>query len=317
MTTTRSLRLRRVLGGVATLATLPYVTMKLSWLTGHLVGVTDPALVAGAGMPAMNVATVLLDLCVIALAVALASRAALRLPALPVLLPAWVATGLLVPIALVSLPLTLAAPPGSGIGLAPWVHPMVYGGFTVQAVCLLGSFAAYARERWWGRVTGPGPVPVAARGLLRALSGGGAVTGVLAAGLHVLAGAPSGRAIDLVATGVTAILVLTGVAGTLRLTGGRSGPVAVLGAWTGSAVAFAGGLYGVVVTMGATALGGAGSAAWGLAQVSSLLSGFALAVAGLLALAGSPSGSAGPAAVPVPDRTGVRWPHPAPARTLG
>ncbi|MBC3191381.1 hypothetical protein H7X46_09940 [Pseudonocardia sp. C8] len=296
-----TLTARRALGAVAALATLPYVTMKLAWLTGNPVGITDLRAVAGAGMPAMNAITLLLDVCVIALAAALGSRAALRAPALPVLLPAWVATGLLVPIALVSLPLTLALPDAGDPGLAGWVRPMVYGGFTVQGLCLLLSFALYARERWGARLAAPGAAPEPVRPLLRATAGGGAVTGVLAAGLQLLHTGLTGDPVALVAAVVPAALVLAGVTGVLLLARGRSGGVVVTAAWTGSAVAFATGLYAVAVTMGATELSmGGSSPAAGLGHVCGLLAGFALAVAGLLAVSGSAPGRTADAPAPGP-----------------
>lgn len=287
-TRTGTLTTRRVLGGVAALATLPYVSMKLAWLTGNPVGVLDPQILEGAGMPAMNAITLLLDLCVVALAVALGSRAARRLPAPAVLLPAWVATGLLVPIALVSLPMTLALPTPDEPGMAAWVHPMVYTGFTVQGACLLAAFALYARDRWGARLADPSPAPDAVRPLLRAVVGGGTVTAVLAAGLRVLGGALTGEPIALVPATVTAALTLAGAAAVLALAAGRSGTALVTTAWIGSAVAFADGLYATAITMGATELSaGDGSPAAGIAHVAGLLAGFALAVAGLLTVSGS------------------------------
>ncbi|OLL71994.1 hypothetical protein Ae168Ps1_0367c [Pseudonocardia sp. Ae168_Ps1] len=299
---------RRILGAAAALATLPYVTMKIAWLTGNPVGVTDPRILEGAGMPVMNAITVLLDLCVVALAVALGSRTALRFPVLPVLLPAWVATGLLVPIALVSLPMTLVLPPATATGMATWVHPMVYGGFTVQGVCLLTAFALLARDRWGARVTTHHRAEDAARPLLRALAGGGAVTAAVAAGLRVVGGWGSGDPVVLVPAVVTAVLIVIGVAGIVGLTAGRPGwPVAVA-AWVGSAVAFADGLYATATTMGATELAvGGGSPATGVAHVAGLLAGFALAVAGLLSM--SRPGAALPGAGHgVPDEIRVQSP---------
>lgn len=300
-----TLTTRRVLGGVAALATLPYVSMKIAWLTGNPVGVLDPRILEGAGMPVMNAITVLMDLCVVALAVALGSRGALRLPALVVLLPAWVATGLLVPIALVSLPMTIALPTPDEPGMAAWVHPMVYGGFTMQGACLLAAFALYARDRWGARLADPSPAPDAVRPLLRAVAGGGAVTAVLAAGLRVLGGALTGEPIALVPAAVTAALVLAGAAGVLLLASGRPGTAVVTTAWVGSAVAFADGLYATAITMGATDLAaGAGSPAAGMAHVVGLLAGFALAVAGLLAVSGSATGT--PAVSSAPGHAVIR-----------
>lgn len=299
-TTRDTITTRRVLGAVAALATLPYVSMKIAWLVGNPVGVLDMRVVEGAGMAAMNAITLLLDACVVVLAVTLGSRAALRLPALPVLLPAWVATGLLVPIALVSLPMTLLLPRPDDPGLAAWVHPMVYGGFTVQGACLLAAFALYARDRWGARLATPAPAPDAVRPLLRAVVGGGVVTAVLAAGLRILGGVLTGEPIALVPAAVTAVLGLAGAAGVWRLAAGRSGTALVTSAWVGSAVVFAEGLYATAITMGATELSaGAASPAAMLSHVVGLLSGFALAVAGLLAVSGSVAGAPRTAGAPL------------------
>ena len=75
------------------------------------------------------------------------------MPAVLLLIPVWVGTGLLAPIAL-GVPLGLAAqaiaggsPVPAHNGLHGWVYAVVYGGFAVQAVCLLTAFALYARDR--------------------------------------------------------------------------------------------------------------------------------------------------------------------------
>lgn len=297
-----TITIRRVLGGVAALATLPYVSMKIAWLVGNPIGVLDMRVVEGSGMAVMNAITLLLDACVVVLAVTLGGRAALRLPALPVLLPAWVATGLLVPIALVSLPMTLLLPPPDDPGMAAWVRPMVYTGFTVQGACLLAAFALYARDRWGARLATPTPAPDAVRPLLRAVVGGGVVTAVLAAGLRILGGVLTGEPLALVPAGVAAVLVLAGAAGVWRLAAGHSGTALVTTAWVGSAVAFTDGLYATAITMGATELSaGAASPAALLSHLVGLLSGFALAVAGLLAVSGSTAGTRPVGADPTAD----------------
>lgn len=277
----------------AALGTLPYLLLKTFWLTGNPVGVTDPALVSSPSMHALNATTVVLDLAVVALAFTLASAWGRRLPAVAVLLPAWVATGLLVPIALTGLPAALvavASGSGDALGLATWVRPMVYGGFTWQAVFLLAAFAVYARERWSGSVRRPGPAdgPVAA--LLRACVGGGVAMVALGSVLSVLGGVLDGGWVALVAGLTNAAFPLAGAAGVLALArgrvDGRSRTVAVVAAWCGSAAAFAGSLWVAVATLGATDVAATGNPASGLGLLCCLLGGFALAVAGLLAVSG-------------------------------
>nr|WP_145983336.1 hypothetical protein [Pseudonocardia sp. AL041005-10] len=273
-------RPRRALGAAAAAGTLPYLALKTAWLTGHPVGLSDPALVAGGSMALLNAITVGLDLCLVALAVTLGSRYPLRASAVVVLLPAWVATGLLAPITLVSFPLTLLFPDTAGTGMEPWVRPTVYGGFAWQGVFLLAAFALLARERWGSGPRPAGPAPELGRVLL----GGGAVTGVLGAGLGVAYGALSGSVPLLVQSLVAAAVAVAGIGGAAALVRGTGGPLAVLTAWTGSAVPFADGLWAAVTTMGGSPLSAAGAPAYGLGNLAGLLSGFALAVAALVAV---------------------------------
>ncbi len=286
----------RPLAVAATLGTLPYVILKAFWLTGHPVGVDDPGLLESTSMVALNAATVVMDLAVVALAFTLASAWGRRLPAVAVLLPAWVATGLLVPISLIGLPAAVvAAAAGSGdaMGLAAWVRPMVYGGFAWQAVFLLAAFAVHARERWSGAVRRPAPADGPVATLMRACVGGGVATAVLGAALAVLGGVLAGGWLGGVAALTTAVFPLAGAAGVLALargrTVGRVRTVAVVAAWCGSGAAFAGGLWTAVTTLGTTDLSAAGNPATGLGQLCCLLAGFALAVAGLLAVSGAAS----------------------------
>lgn len=283
----------RPLAVAAALGTLPYLLLKTFWLTGNPVGVEDPALISSSSMVALNAATAVLDLAVVALAFTLTSAWGRRLPAVAVLLPAWVATGLLGPIALTGLPAALvAAATGSGdaLGLAGWVRPTVYGGFTWQAVFLLAAFAVYARERWSAAVRRPAPADGPVATLLRACAGGGVATAVLGAVLALLGGVLAGGWVPVVGAAANAVFPLAGAVGVLALArgrvAGRARTAAVVAAWCGSAAAFSGGLWTAVTTLGTTDLAAAGNPAAGLAELCCLLAGFALAVAGLLAVSG-------------------------------
>jgi hypothetical protein len=157
MAADRLTRIRIAAGIAAVAACLPYAALKIAWLAGSSVG---SATAAGAGSlhdgrhTVGNAATLAMALAAVLLALALTHRRGQRLPAAVVLIPVWVGTGLLAPIAL-GLPVGLVAQAFVGGSPAPadnelqgWVYAVVYGGFVVQAIALLTAFVLYARVRW-------------------------------------------------------------------------------------------------------------------------------------------------------------------------
>ncbi|MFG2287251.1 hypothetical protein ACGFOU_14510 [Streptomyces sp. NPDC048595] len=151
-----------LLGRTAVLACAPYLTLKLLWVLGSDVGVVDPHRIGRAVWVAANVFTFLLDAIAAVVAHTLTRPAGRRTPAWLLLLPLWMASGLLVPLLTGVVGGTLAGlitggrnPLGSGDFLAPWVFYVVYGGFLVEGVTLLGAFAVYAHQRWGGLLRGP------------------------------------------------------------------------------------------------------------------------------------------------------------------
>src|ERR1041384_23101 len=91
----------RMLAGAAVIVgTLPYLTLKLLWLTGSTVGLTDPAFADDTSLHYLNLATAGMDLVAVLVALALTQNWGLRLPAWLVLLPIWIGTGFLAPILL-------------------------------------------------------------------------------------------------------------------------------------------------------------------------------------------------------------------------
>ncbi|MGV9268590.1 hypothetical protein ACWDRR_28430 [Kitasatospora sp. NPDC003701] len=158
MTTTTSVgRVRGVAAGVAVAATLPYLSLKLLWLTGHPVGAGDhPEQLDDLWL--VNLLSFGMDAIAVLLALAFVRPWGRRAPAGLLAFPMWVATGLLGTI-LMALPLFLlstlvfgpeeaSAADGAGDGPAGWVFPVVYGGFAVQGVALITAFLLYARQRW-------------------------------------------------------------------------------------------------------------------------------------------------------------------------
>ncbi|MBO1420209.1 hypothetical protein, partial [Streptomyces sp. FH025] len=150
-------RVRAGAAWTAVAATVPYLTLKLLWLTGHPVGADDPEELDRLWL--VNLLTFGMDAIAVALALAFVRPWGRRAPAGLVAFPMWVATGLLGTI-LVALPLVLLStlllgPEHSdrhddGKGLGSWVFFMVYGGFTVQGLALITAFVLYARRRWAG-----------------------------------------------------------------------------------------------------------------------------------------------------------------------
>jgi len=134
-------------------ACVPYLVLKVLWLSGNMIGWNDKSQAGDAVHVVGNVATVGMDLIAIGIVLAFTFRWGQQLPAWLVLLPMWVATGLLAPIALgVPAGALVGALQGSlvvqGNGLDGWVYAVVYGGFTVQAGAMAAAFLLYARTRW-------------------------------------------------------------------------------------------------------------------------------------------------------------------------
>lgn len=160
----------RLLVWVAAASCVPYLVFKGLWLGGRRIGITSAAgatEMTSARFVAGNSVTIVLECCAIALAFALTRPWGRQLPAPVVLLPMWVATGLLTPIVL-GLPAGLVlqalsggSPIPQGQDLSWWVFAVVYGGFTLLGVCLAAIFVCYARDRWPDTV---GAAPATPRG---------------------------------------------------------------------------------------------------------------------------------------------------------
>jgi hypothetical protein len=289
--TATSTRAERAVGWAAAAGTLPYLTLKAIWLSGNPVGVVDPAVMAGPAMGVLNGVTVLLDLLVVALALALTQPFGRRLPAWSLLLPMWVGTGLLLPVAISILPATLllaAEGAGSPDFLEAWVRPLVYGGFAWQAIFLLGAFVGHARRRWADVVATPGVASRAVAPLLRVVAAGGVGTAAVSAGLHLVLAATSGSLAAGASATVGAGFAVAGAAGVLLLVRDTTAHrwLATAAAWIGSAAMFSWGLWATANTVVGTPLAVADPLA-GAANLTGLLAAFALAIAGLLALLGT------------------------------
>ncbi|MEV8425545.1 hypothetical protein [Streptomyces niveus] len=227
----------RALRAVAIASCLPYITLKILWIAGDRTGVPDGSTLLDhrARMAVANGVSVVLDATVVVLALLLTQPWGRRVPAWLLVLPMWVAAGLLAPI-MTGYPLQLAASVVEGSRPAPsnsepfldaWVFGVVYGGFILQGLTLGALFVRYARRRWghlWrGRVGDP-PATTAIRAAVTA----GSLLALLPAVMHLLwaAGATTGLSADRVESrstdfylveGVNGLFAVVAVVGTLLL----------------------------------------------------------------------------------------------------
>lgn len=275
-------RVRAVARVIAITACLPYIGLKTAWMAGSRVGIPDGSelLTPGAGVAVVNVLTVLMDASVILLALLLTRPWGRRVPAWLLVVPVWVASGLLLPI-MTAYPLQLAVrllggddgkPSGDGGPdpfLDPWVFGVVYTGFILQGLALGTLFALYARERWghlWqGSLRSLPRTPTAPA--LRATAVAAALLALVPGAAHLLwatgstAGLNAGRVAErtsdhYVLATVNALFAAVAAAGVLLLAFRRGGRlplrVPLVLAWAGSAqMACWGGWLSVAALIGA------------------------------------------------------------------
>jgi hypothetical protein len=186
---------------VAVAACVPYLTLKVAWASGSRIGIPDGSslLEHHTSMIIGSLESALLDSVVVVLALLLTQPWGRRTPVWLLVIPAWVATGLLSPI-VVGYPLQLGArllgataAPSGGPAARPllheWVFTVVYTGFIAQALALGALFVLYAGSRWGHLWTGgisalaqPGPT----RGVQRATALMASVVMVLPMTTHLL-----------------------------------------------------------------------------------------------------------------------------------
>jgi hypothetical protein len=251
MSAPRTVTWRSAVLVVAVASCLPYLVFKLLWLSGAMIGVTDSqgaALMNDSRHVIGNYVTVAMDLAAIGLVIALTSRWSRRLPGWLLLVPAWVATGLLAPIA-IGLPVGLVVqmlsgsngPVGSLDGLAGWVFATIYGGFAVLGCCLAVLLAVHVVQRWPDAIrTGPrrpaGVVPILCGAAMLGYACALLVWSVTGPG----AGGPVGfqSVTQRTVLAVTGVLVAVGfVSPFARRSAAGSRRWATVGAWLGCSVA--------------------------------------------------------------------------------
>ncbi|MFD5143337.1 hypothetical protein [Streptomyces sp. NPDC058401] len=265
---------RRFLRAAAIAATVPYLTLKTAWLAGSHLGIPDGSVLLEPGSPfftVLNGLSLVMDSSVVLLVLVLTRPWGLRVPAWLLVLPVFIATGLLTPIVL-GFPGQLLLRVG-GLGpdetaqaaqppfLDPWVFNVVYPGFIIQAIALTGLFVPYARERWgrsWQGVLGarlPSPTGVVA--------GAAAAVAAVVAAMHLYwaFGGTAGHNADQIAqyssdagavSFVHALCALTAAAGAVLLARGgeRRAWWPLVIAWTGSAATLCWGMWMMTAVLG-------------------------------------------------------------------
>lgn len=272
------LRVPRLIAGYASVASaLPYLTLKIVWLSGGSLGASNPGVMRDRSMIALNAITAGMDLIAIALALAFTHRWGLRIPAWLLLPPMWVASGLLatfvvgVPVAMLEGLLSDGLPRVSRGPVQPWVYLVVYTEFAGLGIGLMAAFFLYARRRWAAVLERPAHAvrPSALHDLEKVLANAMAPAAVALALLHLAwafgatVGLPQAAAarrtiVGVIMNGIDGVLILGAAAGTLMMVhriGGRT-PfwVPLTMAWLGAGSLFGWGAWRLINVLGGTAL---------------------------------------------------------------
>ncbi|MFG1999310.1 hypothetical protein ACGFNU_09220 [Spirillospora sp. NPDC048911] len=293
----RSWTVRRALCFATVAACLPYIALKLVWLAGGDLGVSGDAATEmhGTAFEVANAITMGAELVAVLIVFAFTYPWGRRIPAWLVLVPMWVGTGLLAPIAL-GLPLGMvvqAIAGGSPVpdnedsgDMANWVFAVVYSGFTIQAITLVGAFVLYARSRWphLFRMAAKELRPGATRSIQVLFVNGSALVAA-AVGVTQLGWAFGGgdlggdprfvTAAQRTFVGIGGPLAFAGALGALALVHRRGRlPGALAAAWVGAGYLFAWGLFS----------GGTGESS-AMIHIFGAIAGLLLAIASILTLA--------------------------------
>ncbi|WP_344893663.1 hypothetical protein [Actinomadura meridiana] len=301
------LRLGVCLATVA--ACVPYLTIKLAWLSGSTVGWDDPEAAKDSALYVGNAITMGMDAVAVAVVVAFTFRWGLRLPAWLVLTPMWIGAGLLAPIvvavpigALVQTLFSSAPLTASDNPLQGWVYGVVYTGFSFQAVGLITAFVLYARRRWPDVFTvRTKDVPRGATHSLQALLAYTATVFALvfaAAQFYWAFGGTSGLtadeldyrgAVQRLADGIMGVLALVGAAALVAIVRRGARPprfaVPLAGVWLGAGTTFTWTLFELITKLGDPEFLDSGSAsALNLSGLAGLIAGLLMGVTGAVLL---------------------------------
>jgi hypothetical protein len=294
---------RLVIGYGAIVCAVPYLALKIIWLTGGQLGVANPAFMRD--LATLNIVTALMDVVFIGIVLAFTHEWGLRIPAWLLLPPMWVASGLLarfvvaVPIVTISQAFAMESirvPPGGPV--EPWVYAVVYSGFTGMGVGLMCAFALYAHARW-SAVFGSGPlagrldvhVPLAIIAALMAVAGSAMhLAWAFGGTIGLRPDLAAGRTFSsYVLNAIDAAMGIGAASGILLMVLGRDRPIpyraaVVTAAWIGSGFLFAWALWHLINVLGETALVRDRVEGMALINVLSLLRLLAGLLIGLLSL---------------------------------
>ncbi|MFC5180997.1 hypothetical protein [Actinomadura harenae] len=298
--------LRLAIAYLTCAACAPYIVLKLIWLFGGNLGVNEAGWMHTTKVEVANAITLTLDATAILIVLAFTFGWGLRLPSWLVVVPIWVGTGLLSPLAL-GVPVGAMVQFVSGEGsptstasasaLDPWVFAVVYGGFVTQAIGLTIAFVFYARARWpevfalTARDVPAGPADVMRRFLVWAA----AVPLTFAAIVDLFwAFGGGGRAEDLstaqqVFQFVNGAILLAGAAGAVALVQRRRGRLLVplVATWVGGGAGFSYGLFTSMVAADPDT-----TTLMNLQALTALLGGLVIALAGASLIAERAAGRA-------------------------
>ncbi|WUH96770.1 hypothetical protein OHR68_24750 [Spirillospora sp. NBC_00431] len=299
-------------------ACVPYLSIKVAWLSGSTVGWNDPEAAKSSALYVGNALTMAMDAVAVLVVLAFTFPWGRRIPAWMVLTPMWIGAGLLAPIAFAvplgalvqtlfsSEPLTT-----SDNAIQGWVYGVVYTGFTLQALGLVTAFVFYARERW------PDVFAVrtkdVAKGATHALQVLIARTAAVFAAVFAAVqffwafGGTAGLseenlehrgAVLQLVDGIMGLLALTGAVALLAIVrrGGRPVRFAVplAGVWIGAGATFAWSFYGLITLLSQPEFLAADSASGlNLTKLAGLLAGLLMGVTGAVLLTERYGGGAG------------------------
>ena len=300
---------RLIAGYGAIVFMLPYLALKIAWLSGNPIGFNDETLVGKPGMVAANAISFGMDFVAVGLALTFAHRWGLRVPAWLVLFPMWVASGFLapavvvVPIAIITRALAGNPAPSTDAMLEPWVGRLVSASFAGQGAALIVAFVLYVRVRWADRLRSSTAAGGATHPVQVILATVASLMAVTAGGLHLVwaFGGTAGlshRAISertaqlYLLHGVWGLMCIAGAAGILTMVHWcRHAPFKLLLAltWIGAGSMFAWGLWTVILFLFGITIGrraADGMALYNALGVVKLTAGTLIGLVTLVLLAG-------------------------------